>query len=256
MQSIKQDLKRSGVYIILNKLNNHRYVGSSKNIYSRLLKHRSLLRAGKHENSHLQNAWNKYTESNFDYAVLEYCEIDKLYEREQFFIDTLSPEYNIAPRADSAGFISESMRKNMSISRITGIKSGSIPKTHNKPIFVYNKNGDFVGYWDSIRSACLALEIDYSCVQRVIKGEYTQTCGYKFFFEKQDVVAPFKKAKGGSTMPKKVFVFTSDDETLKFYGMEEAAKYFNVTIKTLRQYTTGRHKFKRKYYITSYLPCD
>lgn len=256
MKNIKQDLKCSGVYVIINKTNNHRYIGSSKNIYGRLLKHRALLRANRHENQHLQNAWNKYNESNFEYYVLEYCGIDKLFEREQFFIDTLYPEYNIAPKADSAGFISEEMKKNMSKARINGIKNGTIPKTNNKPIFVYNKNGDFIGYWDSIRRACQDLKIDYSCAQRVIKGEYTQTCGYKFFFEEQSYVKPFTKAKGGTNKPKKIFVFTSEDETLEFWGMEEAAKYFNVTIKTLRQYTTGKHKFKRKYYITSYLPCD
>ncbi len=56
-------------------------MGSSKNIYSRWQKHRSTLRHNCHHSPHLQNAWNKYGE-------------DKLAEREQFYVDSLHPEYN------------------------------------------------------------------------------------------------------------------------------------------------------------------
>lgn len=37
----------------------------------------------------------KYKHSNFTLEILEYCEKDKLLEREQYFIDLLKPEYNI-----------------------------------------------------------------------------------------------------------------------------------------------------------------
>lgn len=56
MKPINQKLKKSGIYCLINLSNNKRYIGSSKNIYSRLLKHRSLLRNNKHENSKLQNS--------------------------------------------------------------------------------------------------------------------------------------------------------------------------------------------------------
>jgi group I intron endonuclease len=35
----------------------------------------------------LQNAWNKYGEQSFVFEILEYCEPDKLIEREQLYID-------------------------------------------------------------------------------------------------------------------------------------------------------------------------
>lgn len=79
---ITQNYKFSGIYIILNKLNGKKYVGSSKNIYSRWMKHRALLRINKHYNPHLQNAWNKYGENSFLFSVLERCSAEILLEKE------------------------------------------------------------------------------------------------------------------------------------------------------------------------------
>jgi predicted GIY-YIG superfamily endonuclease len=56
-----------GVYIINNKLNGHNYIGSSINIKQRFAQHKSTLRHNTHRNQHLQNAWNKYGEENFDF---------------------------------------------------------------------------------------------------------------------------------------------------------------------------------------------
>ena len=92
MKKITQDLKISGIYCIINIRNSKRYIGSSKNIRQRLWSHRAELRHNKHENTHLQSAWNKYGEQNFDYYILENCEEDLLLEREQWYIDTIKPE--------------------------------------------------------------------------------------------------------------------------------------------------------------------
>jgi group I intron endonuclease len=44
----------------------------------------------------------KYGYSNFSFEVLEYCEKNILLEREQFYIDSLNPEYNLSPTAGSS----------------------------------------------------------------------------------------------------------------------------------------------------------
>lgn len=82
MKAINLKLKFSGIYCIINIKNNKCYIGSTKYISSRLWKHRSLLRNKKHDNQHLQNAWNKYGEDNFDYYIVEKCNIELLEERE------------------------------------------------------------------------------------------------------------------------------------------------------------------------------
>lgn len=84
-----------GVYIIFNLVNGKRYIGSAKDLYARLCTHLSLLRHQKEHNDHLQNAWNKYGEEAFDYGILEYCELEERFNKEQYYITLLKPEYNI-----------------------------------------------------------------------------------------------------------------------------------------------------------------
>ena len=56
---------RAGIYKIINILNGKVYIGSAKNFQHRWSRHVSALNLDKHENLHLQNAWNKYGSSNF-----------------------------------------------------------------------------------------------------------------------------------------------------------------------------------------------
>lgn len=75
-----------GIYAIKNKINGKIYIGQSNNIDSRWRQHLSHLRRNIHSNKYLQNAWNKYGESNFDFIILELCDIDKTDELERFYI--------------------------------------------------------------------------------------------------------------------------------------------------------------------------
>lgn len=96
----------SGIYIIRNMRDNKVYIGQSKSIKQRWDKHKVLLKSNKHENSHLQNAWNKYGEKKFKFLILEYCPIDQLDEREQHYLDLYASNnltYNIAIDAKSTG---------------------------------------------------------------------------------------------------------------------------------------------------------
>lgn len=87
-----------GIYKIENVSNKKVYIGESVNIYSRWRDHKSSLKSGKHYNTHLQNAWNKYGESNFVFSIVEKCEKDKLNEMEMYYIDlfdSLKNGYNL-----------------------------------------------------------------------------------------------------------------------------------------------------------------
>ena len=62
---------KMGIYKIINVVNNKFYIGSAVNFSRRKTRHFSELRTNKHNNSKLQNAWNKYGESSFVFAVVE-----------------------------------------------------------------------------------------------------------------------------------------------------------------------------------------
>lgn len=106
----------SGIYSIFCTGNEKTYIGSSVNIDKRFRAHKSKLRTNKHANPHLQSAYNKYGEKKFEYSVVEYCEKEKLIEREQYYLDNVSPEFNIRKIAESnLGVpLSESAKKKLS----------------------------------------------------------------------------------------------------------------------------------------------
>lgn len=86
---------KSGIYKILNKINQKSYIGSSISVNDRKNCHFSNLRRNKHTNKFLQNAWNKYGENNFEFIVLEMCDKSKLFIKEQEYVNINNPEYNI-----------------------------------------------------------------------------------------------------------------------------------------------------------------
>ena len=129
----------SGVYLILNTKNNHKYVGSSVNLSRRERIHFHKLNKQTHENTHLQRAWNKYGEDAFDLHALALCAREKksLLALEQHFIDLLLPEYNILPIAGSPiGYIhTKESRTKMS----NAGKGRKHTVEHNAKISVANK---------------------------------------------------------------------------------------------------------------------
>lgn len=68
-----------GIYCIENTANGLAYIGQSSDIKKRFAQHRSDLRGGRHVNSALQRAWEKYGEEAFVFSVVEEvpaCDLD------------------------------------------------------------------------------------------------------------------------------------------------------------------------------------
>lgn len=76
-----------GIYKIINTVNKKVYVGSAKNLIVRFREHRKTLSGGVHCNDYLQNAYNKSPDI-FIFLLIEYCTIDVLLAREQYWIDS------------------------------------------------------------------------------------------------------------------------------------------------------------------------
>lgn len=93
---------KSGIYCFLNKTNHKRYVGSTINLKKRYREHKHQLVNNKHHSIHLQNSFNKHGIENFEFLVLSTCPKEYLLKLEQWFIDSLKPEYNMNPTAMSS----------------------------------------------------------------------------------------------------------------------------------------------------------
>jgi len=110
-----------GIYRIKNLINGKCYYGSSKKIEKKWKTHLNQLRNKKHINCILQNAWNKYGEDNFIFEIVEECELEKLFEVEQKYIDTYG-DYNIGIKASGGDNISKNPNKDLIVKNI---KKGS-----------------------------------------------------------------------------------------------------------------------------------
>lgn len=250
MNAISKNLNFCGIYMIVNLENNHKYIGSSVNIKRRLEIHRANLRHNNHDNPHLQNAWNKYGEDNFVFNILEKCGKDVRFEREQYYVNIIKPEYNICTEIVQNPPVSEYSRRKHSETRKRLLAEGKIPITNNKPVYVYYKDGSFVGYWESVRKASKALNIHYSSACRCIQGHDFQAKGYRFFTDKQEEVKPFTKPKVRLKRYKDyVVIDTVTGERKTFKGICKVAEYFNTTTQTINIYIGGKHKREGRYMI-------
>jgi group I intron endonuclease len=77
----------SGIYKITCKTSGKFYIGSSQELNRRKIHHYNRLRANKHGNPHLQNSYNLYGEDDIIFEVLEHCEVGRLLDVEQIYID-------------------------------------------------------------------------------------------------------------------------------------------------------------------------
>lgn len=253
MKPITRNLNFSGIYCIINVKNNKRYIGSSKNIRLRLQSHKSLLKNNHHENRVLQRSWNKYGENNFNYYILEKCEEQDLLIREQFYIDTLKPEYNLNPISNKPPHTKDS-RKKQSETRKLLYKSGKLkPSFKHIKTYVYDLEGNFIKEYSSMKDAAIGEfgkntgAVRSACYG--IENPSHRVYNRRFYLQKLDVLPIIEKKK---TKPNRIIVhFISEDEHLIFKGWNEAANHFNTTIYNIMQYKSKNLKFKRKYMVTT-----
>lgn len=108
-----------GIYEILNKINNKRYIGQSTNIYRRWREHQNNLDKQIHQNKYLQAAWDKYGSDAFEFNIVEICIVEDLDERECFYIEkynTKNREYGYNFK-EGGSHCTDEARKNMSIAQ-------------------------------------------------------------------------------------------------------------------------------------------
>lgn len=215
---------KSGIYKIVNLVNNKIYIGSAINLHKRWILHKSRLKHNKHHCKHLQSSYNKHKENNFIFEVLEYVENQFLILREQHYIDTLNPQYNICKVAGSKlGYrkpkvlkeklprkkMTEEHRKNISLGHI-GIKHTEITKQKikesslgrklsketkdklseitSKPTLQFTKNDKFIKEWPNATSAANSLKVYPSHISSCCRDKRKSAYGYKWKYKIMEVV--------------------------------------------------------------------
>lgn len=159
---------KPGIYCIKNIKSNKIYIGSSNNLYYRIKDHKVRLLEKKHSNDHMQKSFNSTGIEYFTLSILKFTIVaDKhiLEKYEQYYIDTLKPEYNILKEAyknSSYKHTPEAIEK----IRLSGIGR----KTNNKTV-IQLLNNIIINEYSSILKASISNNIN--------KGNIGEVCRYK-----------------------------------------------------------------------------
>jgi group I intron endonuclease len=131
------------IYKIVNLLDNHFYIGSTQNFIKRYYTHINHIRTNKQSCTLLIRAINKYKEENFKLEIVEECLPEEILVREQHYLDTLCPQYNIAKVAGSNLGIkrTKEVKIQKSITQQTNWKDSKYREKHLKNLSKNWKSG-------------------------------------------------------------------------------------------------------------------
>lgn len=193
------------IYQIKNLITKQIYIGSSSNFLQRKRQHKTELNRNIHKNRRLQNSFNKYGTDNFEYSILEIVKSeDNLISREQFYLDTFKPFYNIRKVADRNVGIKKSRE---SIERQA--------KCLRKKVLQFTKTNEFIYEWNSLREASTALNISESGISNCCNGRLRSSSGFIWKFK--DLYIPYKtKGRMSSAEASKL----NGQKFAKFYRIE------------------------------------
>jgi hypothetical protein len=123
-QICKYNKGKAGIYIWTNLISGKSYIGSAIDLSKRLndyLNIAFLNKELKKGRSIIYNALLKHGYSKFKLDILEYCQSINLIKREQYYLDSLNPKYNILKVAGSSfGFKHSKTTKEILREKSTG----------------------------------------------------------------------------------------------------------------------------------------
>lgn len=269
-----------GIYAIKNKANEKLYIGQSHNIKYRWQMHKAALRNDRAANTHLQNAWNKYGEDNFEFFIIELCDKKLLDEREVFWIghyDSVAKGYNLqfGGNASRGWKMSEDGKKKLSLA-LTGRKFSlehcknisaaqkEYYKTHipvtSRPVVCLNTREEFI---NATQANMKYPSADISALHECCKGNHL-SCGkdeqdnclvwvYKEDYYKlsENEIANRLKNVSRAVAAKKLFKPVKCITTGEIFdSLNSASEHYHISKSNLNGCLKGRQKTAGKHLIT------
>jgi hypothetical protein len=195
--SMLYQLTSVGIYkIVHTKKPNVFYIGSAsrqkstkdceKGFYRRFLEHLYNLEHGKHTSRYLQNVVNKYGLDGIRFEIIEVINSnDRTYilEREQFYLDSLKPEYNSSSIARCPTIVYTEERKEAVRQKRKGIPFvEEAYEKIRKSVKQYTKDGILIKEYISLQLASDETNIDRASISKCATGNRKTAGGYVWKF--------------------------------------------------------------------------
>ena len=234
-------MNKSGIYKITSTNTAHFYIGSSHNLSKRKSDHFSLLKRKQHPNKYLQRVFDKYQDLSFE--VIEECTTDLLIVREQHYIDTLKPKYNLRPVAESnrGWSMPEEARQKISIRN----KGKKLSEEHKKVISDKNKiilKGRKLSeqHIESIRKARTGWKLSEATKNKIREKAIGRDIGKLLSQETKDKI--------GKAFSKKVYQYSLENVFIQeFSSCSEAFRATGISNSSIASCCRGKRKSAGNY---------
>ncbi len=172
------------IYAIWNTTNNKVYIGQTINYKDRYHAHKLDMKRGTHKNRQMLSSFKRG--DNLEMFIIENCSREELDGREVFWIaffksNNTSNGYNITEggtdriKVTRAGILKRSAsRRGISIDN----------SYHNVSIIAYSiLTGDFVGEYESLKSAGISLSVNKNDISSCCRGNHNRVGMYTFRYK-------------------------------------------------------------------------
>ena len=230
--AIKENKNKMGVYRWKNLVNGKSYVGSSVNLSRRFKSYynANYLNLSSAKTMLINKALLKYGYDNFSLEVLEYCDKPILLTREQYFLTSLLPEYNLLKLAGSLKGHKHSAETKLKISlKKKGFKHTEETKAKISKNLIHSEETK-----QKLRS--------YRHSDKAIAKIKASSLGRK--------LSELTKAKIRANNPKSLRVKvlnTENNTTMEFLSTYQAAEYFKINRTTISNYIKSKKLYKNIY---------
>lgn len=221
----------SGIYKFTSKTTGLSYIGQSVDIERRYHEHKIVDDGYSFHNAIKEHGWE-----DFVFEVLEYCDKDKLNDREKYWISYYNTYYH-GYNETSGG-------------------EGKHSSGKKKPVAQYDLDGNFIAVYESELDAerKLGIKSKASNISRACSGQAYMSNGYQWRFVTNNI--DYKNNIG--KCPKKALytkinkVAQCDLETHEiiqvFNSISEASRITNVDRRSISAVCNGRYKSSGGYY--------
>ncbi len=214
----------------------------------------------------------KYGHSNFSLEILEYCDQSDLIKREQYYFDSLKPEYNILKTAGSLLGFKHSDKTRAKLSAILKGRKHSLytkilmsKAAKRKTIYTYSLESNRSYTFNSITEAAKFFNVSRRIILKytlnnkifIIKGDNwilsTKPFNQDQLIERKKELKYLNSGQSikASSSSKAIYAYSVDHKLVyEFSSIKQAIRYKKSNYVTLLRYIMNQKLFRNQWYIS------